>query len=314
MTTTLEPTPTARPSTGAGRAPGRLAGALRAVRRRLRPGAGEQDKAGPLTYAVLVAAAVLSLFPLYWTFVAASSTGERVAQAPPPLLPGGSLWTNITTAWEQADLGRALLNSTVVAGCVALSTVAFSTLAGFAFAKLAFRGRGALLTVVVATMTIPPQLSVIPLYRIITDLGWGNQLKAVVLPSLVAAFGVFFMRQYLAEALPVELIEAARVDGAHSLRIVWHVVLPVARPAMAVLGMLVFVQSWNDFFWPFVVLTQQNPTVQVALSAIGGGSAYEVNQAVIMTGALVGTLPLLLLFAVLGRHIVGGITAGAVKS
>ncbi|MEU9131086.1 carbohydrate ABC transporter permease [Kitasatospora sp. NPDC048540] len=285
-----------------------------ALRRRLRPGAGAQDKAGPVTYLVLGLAAVVSLFPLYWTFVAATSTGDRVAQSPPPLVPGGELWNNVRTVWDQADMGTALLNSTVVAGCVALSTVLFATLAGFAFAKLAFRGRGALLSLVVATMTIPPQLGVIPLYRIVTGLGWGNHLQAVVLPSLVAAFGVFFMRQFLAEAVPTELIEAARVDGAHSLRIVWHVVLPIARPAMAVLGMLVFVQSWNDFFWPFVVLTQQNPTVQVALAGIGGGSAYEINQAVIMTGALVGTLPLLLVFAVLGRHIVGGITAGAVKS
>ncbi|GAA2801701.1 carbohydrate ABC transporter permease [Kitasatospora paracochleata] len=285
-----------------------------ARRRRFRAGAGDQDKAGPVTYLVLVLAAAVSLFPLYWTFVAASSTGERVAQSPPPLLPGGSLWTNVSTAWDQADMGTALLNSTVVAGCVALSTVLFSTLAGFAFAKLAFRGRGALLAVVVATMTIPPQLSVIPLYRIITGLDWGNHLQAVILPSLVAAFGVFFMRQFLTEALPFELIEAARVDGAHSLRIIWHVVFPVARPAMAVLGMLVFVQSWNDFFWPFVVLTQQNPTVQVALSAIGGGSGHDINQAVIMTGALIGTLPLLLIFALLGKYIVGGITAGAVKS
>ncbi|WP_405017500.1 carbohydrate ABC transporter permease [Kitasatospora sp. NBC_00070] len=284
------------------------------ARRRFRAGAGDHDKAGPVTYLLLGLAAALSLFPLYWTFVAASHTGERVAQSPPPLVPGGALWTNLSTVWDQTAMGQALLNSTVVAGLVALSTVAFSTLAGFAFAKLPFRGRNVLLTLVVATMTIPPQLSVIPLYQIITDLEWGNQLQSVILPSLVAAFGVFFMRQFLAEALPVELIEAARVDGAHSLRIVWHVVFPIARPAMAVLGMLVFVQSWNDFFWPFVVLTQQNPTVQVALSAIGGGSAYDINQAVIMTGALVGTLPLLLIFAVLGKHIVGGITAGAVKS
>lgn len=284
------------------------------LRKRFRPGAGDQDKAGPVVYVVLGVAALISLFPLYWTFVAASHTGDRVALSPPPLLPGNQLWTNIQTAWSQADMGKALLNSTIVAGCVSLSTVLFSTLAGFAFAKLEFRGRNALLTLVVATMTIPPQLSVIPLYQIITKLEWGNQLQSVILPSLVAAFGVFFMRQFLSEALPLELIEAARVDGAHSLRIIWHVVLPIARPAMAVLGMLVFVQSWNDFFWPFVVLTQQNPTVQVALSGIGGGSGHDINQAVIMTGALVGTLPLLLIFAVLGKHIVGGITAGAVKS
>lgn len=237
-----------------------------------------------------------------------------MVEAPAPLLPGPRLFDNLTFAWNQVDMGEALINTTVVAGLVAVSTVLFSTLAGFAFAKLPFRGRNAMLALVVATMTIPPQLSVIPLYRIITDLGWVDQLQSVVLPSLVAAFGVFFMRQYLIEALPVELVEAARMDGAHSLRIIWHVVFPVARPAMAVLGMLVFVQAWNDFFWPFIALTPDgNPTLQVALAGLGAGN-HTVDQAVVLTGALISTLPLLLVFAVLGKHIVGGITSGAVKS
>ncbi|WMX48535.1 carbohydrate ABC transporter permease [Streptomyces roseicoloratus] len=284
------------------------------MRTRFRQTAGRQHHAGPLTYVLLGLAVLVSLFPLYWNLVAASHTGERVVTAPAPLLPGPRLLDNLSFAWNQVDMGEALVNTTVVASLVALSTVLFSTLAGFAFAKLPFKGRGALLTLVVATMTIPPQLSVIPLYRIITDLGWVDQLQSVVLPSLVAAFGVFFMRQYLIEALPVELIEAARMDGAHSLRIVWHVVFPVARPAMAVLGMLVFVQVWNDFFWPFIALTPDgNPTLQVALAGLGAGN-HSVDQAVVLTGALISTVPLLLVFALLGKHIVGGITAGAVKS
>lgn len=282
--------------------------------RRLRPSAGRQQPAGPVTYVLLGLAALVSLFPLYWNLVAASHSGERVVQAPAPLLPGPQLFDNLAFAWNQVDMGEALVNTTVVAGLVALSTAMFSTLAGFAFAKLPFKGRGALLALVVATMTIPPQLSVIPLYQIITGLGWVDQLQSVVLPSLVAAFGVFFMRQFLIEALPVELVEAARMDGAHSLRIIWHVVFPVARPAMAVLGMLVFVQAWNDFFWPFIALTPEgNPTLQVALAGLGAGN-HTVDQAVVLTGALLSTLPLLLVFAVLGKHIIGGITAGAVKN
>lgn len=282
-------------------------------RRRFGPRAGRQDHAGPVTYAVLVVAALVSLFPLYWTVVAASSTDTQIVQPPTELLPGSHLIDNLRIAWDQVHMGQALVNSTIVAGFVSLSTVLFATLAGFAFAKLRFRGRNALLTLVVATMTIPPQLSVIPLYQIITDLGWVGRLQSVILPSLVAAFGVFFMRQFLAEALPLELIEAARVDGANSLRIVWHVVFPIARPAMAVLGMLVFVQSWNDFFWPFIALNQQNPTVQVALAGLGSGD-HTIDHAVVLTGALIATVPLLLVFALLGKHIVGGITAGAVKS
>ncbi|MEU9294510.1 carbohydrate ABC transporter permease [Streptomyces sp. NPDC048266] len=281
---------------------------------RFRRTAGRQHHAGPLTYVLLVVAAFVSLFPLYWNLVAASHSGERVVEAPAPLLPGSRLMDNLSFAWNQVDMGEALINTTVVASLVALSTVLFSTLAGFAFAKLPFRGRGMMLSLVVATMTIPPQLSVIPLYRIITDLGWFDQLQSVVLPSLVAAFGVFFMRQFLLEALPMELVEAARMDGAHSLRIIWHVVFPVARPAMAVLGMLVFVQAWNDFFWPFIALTPDgSPTLQVALAGLGAGN-HTVDHAVVLTGALISTVPLLLVFAFLGKHIVGGITAGAVKS
>ncbi|NJQ00201.1 carbohydrate ABC transporter permease [Streptomyces zingiberis] len=275
--------------------------------------AGGQHHAGPVTYIVLAVAAFFSLFPLYWNFVAASHTGERVVTAPSPLLPGDQLFTNLEIAWNQVQMGQALINTTIVAGTVALSTVLFATLAGFAFAKLRFRGRNALLAVVIATMTVPPQLSVIPLYQIITDLGWVDQLQSVILPSLVAAFGVFFMRQFLLEALPVELVEAARVDGANSLRIIWHVVFPVARPAMAVLGMLIFVQAWNDFFWPFIALTPDgSPTLQVALAGLGAGN-HTVNHAIVLTGALIATLPLLAVFAVLGKHVVGGITAGAVK-
>ncbi|MEV6200692.1 carbohydrate ABC transporter permease [Streptomyces sp. NPDC051771] len=304
MARTLDSTPAVEPKTAGERPP----------RRRFRQTAGRQHHAGPLTYVLLVIATVVSLFPLYWNVVAASHTGDRVVQAPAPLLPGSRLLDNLTFAWDQVDMGEALINTTVVASLVAGSTVLFSTLAGFAFAKLPFKGRGMLLSLVVATMTIPPQLSVIPLYQIITDLGWFDQLQSVVLPSLVAAFGVFFMRQFLVEALPVELVEAARMDGAHSLRIIWHVVFPVARPAMAVLGMLVFVQAWNDFFWPFIALTPDgNPTLQVALAGLGAGN-HTVDHAIVLTGALISTVPLLLVFAFLGKHIVGGITAGAVKS
>jgi cellobiose transport system permease protein len=282
-------------------------------RRWRRGGAGKQQNGGPITYALLIIATLFSLFPLYWTIVAASHTDTDIVTPPTPLLPGSHLIDNLKIVWAQVDMTKALINSTIVAGCVAFSTVLFATLAGFAFAKLEFRGRNALLTIVVATMTIPPQLTVIPLYQIITNVGWVGHIQSVILPSLVAAFGVFFMRQFLSEALPVELVEAARVDGANSMRIIWHVVFPIARPAMAVLGMLVFVQSWNDFFWPFIALNQQNPTVQVALQGLGSGD-HTINHAVVVCGALVATLPLLLVFAVLGRQIVGGITAGAVKS
>ncbi|WP_455354575.1 carbohydrate ABC transporter permease [Streptomyces sp. SYSU K217416] len=274
--------------------------------------AGRHLYGGRWTYAVLVLFTVGSLFPLVWTAVAASRTSTRLAQTPPPFWFGGNLLKNLEIAWTDANMGTALFNTTLVAGSVAAGTVFFATLAGFAFAKLRFRFKNVLLLLVIGTMMVPPQLSVVPLYMLIAELSWTDQLQAVILPTLVSAFGVFFMRQYLIEALPTELIEAARVDGASSLRLVWHVVFPAARPAMAVLGMLTFVMAWNDFFWPIIALTQNgSPTVQVALTGLGRG--YIPDQSVIMAGALLGTLPLLLAFVVFGRQIVGGIMQGAVK-
>ncbi|MEU3546547.1 carbohydrate ABC transporter permease [Streptomyces longwoodensis] len=285
--------------------------APRSGRRLLRQRAGRQHHAGPLTYVLLVVMAVLSIFPLYWTMVAASTDNTRVSQTPPPFLPGPNLFSNLARAWDEAAMGKAMVNSLIVAGVIALSTVLFATLAGFAFAKLRFKGRNALLMLVIGTMLVPPQLGVVPLFMMMAELGWSQQLPAVIFPTLVSAVGVFFMRQYLSEALPDELVEAGRVDGAHSLRIFFSIVLPVARPAMAVLFMITFVHAWNDFFWPFVVLDMTNPTVPVALTQLSAG--YVRDQSLIMAGALLGTLPLLAMFVVFGRQIVSGIMAGAVK-
>ncbi|QEU94205.1 carbohydrate ABC transporter permease [Streptomyces kanamyceticus] len=275
-------------------------------------GAGRQLHGGKVTYAVLILFTVGSLFPLVWTAIAASRNNTRLAETPPPFWFGGNLFKNLEIAWTDANMGTALLNTLVVAGTITVGTVLFSTLAGFAFAKLRFRFRGFLLLLVIGTMMVPPQLSVVPLFMVVAKLGWTDQLQSVVLPTLVSAFGVFFMRQYLKEALPTELIEAARVDGASSLRVIWHVVFPAARPAMAVLAMLTFVMAWNDFFWPIIALTQEgSPTVQVALAGLGRGNIPD--QSVIMAGALLGTLPLLIAFVLFGKQIVGGIMQGAVK-
>ncbi|MCX4645288.1 carbohydrate ABC transporter permease [Streptomyces sp. NPDC058293] len=280
-------------------------------RRRRILGAGKQLHAGPVTYLVLILFAVISLAPLLWTAVAASRTNTRLAQTPPPFWFGGNLFKNLETAWNQAGMGTAMWNTILVAATITVGTVLFSTLAGFAFAKLRFRFSTTLLLITIGTMMIPPQLAVVPLYLWMTDLGWANHLQTVILPTLVSAFGTFFMRQYLVQALPTELIEAARVDGASSLRVVWHVVFPAARPAMAVLGLLTFVMAWNDFLWPIIALNGENPTVQVALNQLGTG--YIPDDSVIMAGALLGTLPLLIAFLLFGKQIVGGIMQGAVK-
>ncbi len=277
------------------------------ARRRLR----RTDSAGPLTYVLLTLTTLVFVAPFYYMIVAASRPMAEMNRTPPPLLPGPDLWSNIVKALESQDIGTALVNSVIVSGIITVSTVLFCTLAGFAFAKLRFRGRNQLFALALGTMMIPPSLGVVPLYALMASLGLAGELSSVILPSLVAAFGVFFMRQYLVRALPGELLEAARMDGATSLRTFWSIVLPIARPGMAVLGMLTFMTAWNDFFWPVITLNSTNPTIQVALNNLGSG--YVPDTSVIMAGTLVGTLPVIVVFLLLGRQIVGGIIAGAVK-
>jgi cellobiose transport system permease protein len=278
-----------------------------AQRRRLR----RSDSAGPLTYVLLTLTTLVFVAPFYYMIVAASRPMAEMNRTPPPLLPGPDLWSNIVKALESQDIGTALVNSVIVSGIITVSTVLFCTLAGFAFAKLRFRGRNQLFALALGTMMIPPSLGVVPLYALMASLGLAGELSSVILPSLVAAFGVFFMRQYLVRALPGELLEAARMDGATSLRTFWSIVLPIARPGMAVLAMLTYMTAWNDFFWPVITLDSSNPTVQVALNNLGSG--YVPDTSVIMAGTLVGTLPVIVVFLLLGRQIVGGIIAGAVK-
>jgi cellobiose transport system permease protein len=268
-------------------------------------------KAGWVTYALITVVTLVSVFPLYYTIVMASHTNAEMAASTPPLLPNASVFDNVKKALDLAPLNLGLVNSLIVSGAITVGTVAFCTLAGFAFAKLRFRGASLLLAVCIATMMVPLQMGVIPLYMMMAKLGLANHLSAVILPSLCTAFGVFFMRQYVASAVPDELIEAAYMDGAGPFRVFWSIVVPAARPAMAVLGMLTFLMAWNDFFWPIIVLSSQNPTVQVSFQSLATG--YAPQQSIIMAGTLYGTIPVLIVFALLGRQIVGGIMQGAVK-
>ncbi|TDB78862.1 carbohydrate ABC transporter permease [Micromonospora sp. KC721] len=271
--------------------------------------------AGRLTYAALIVTAVLSIFPIYWMFVVASRTNDAMGQVPPPLTPGDNLGANLARLFANTDAHflTGLVNSTIVAVSVTVSVVFFSTLAGFAFAKLRFRGRNALLLVIIATMMVPTQLGVIPLYMLMTKLNWNDRLPAVIVPALVTGFGVFMMRQYAGQAVSTELIEAARMDGCHTARIYWNVVLPALRPAAAVLGLLTFMTTWNDFLWPYAVLNDpENPTVQLSLRALSDGYYQDMSQ--VFTGTAIATLPLLLVFIVFGRQIIGGIMEGAVKA
>ncbi|GLY65727.1 carbohydrate ABC transporter permease [Amycolatopsis taiwanensis] len=270
---------------------------------------------GFVVYGLLAAFLLGSAFPLYWSFVLGSVTKEETIQTPPPLIPGGHFFENATKVFHSIDFWSALLNSIIISGISALSVVLFCTLAGYSFAKLKFRGSNGLMVVVIITMAVPPQLALIPLLREFTNIGLSGTRFAVALPWLVTAFGVFFMRQYLVDAIPDELIEAARVDGASMLRTFWTVAVPAARPAMAILALFTFMQAWTDFMWPLVILQGSDvQTLQTALDQlkVASGGGYT-DMALLQAGTILATVPLLLLFIATGRQLVAGIMQGAVK-
>ncbi|MDQ1138211.1 cellobiose transport system permease protein [Microbacterium sp. SORGH_AS 1204] len=279
--------------------------------RRPRPVRGARP--GWIVYATLGAVLLASLFPFYWSLLIGSGDSSTIRDAERSWIPGGNFFANAASVIGDpaVNFWPALLNSIISSGLIAASVVFFSTLAGWAFAKLRFRGGPWLLVFVVGTMAVPTQLGVVPLYILFSELGWTGQLGAIIVPALTSAFGVFWMTQYLRQSVPDELIEAARVDGASSFRTFLTVGVPAARPAAAMLGLFTFVSAWNNFFWPFIVLDRQNPTLPVALSLLQ--SNYFVDYSIVLAGVLLSTIPLLLLFVFAGRQLVSGIMQGAVK-
>lgn len=270
---------------------------------------------GPLTYVALVLTMLLSAFPLYWAFVVGSSTDEELSKLPPSVVPGNNLGTNVRQVFTQDNVYfvKSLANSVIVTLTVTASVLFFCSLAGFAFAKLRFKGRNVLFVALILTMTVPNQLGIVALYILMSKFGWNGTLPAVIVPGLVSAFGVFFMRQFALDSVPDELIESGRLDGASTFRIFWSIALPSMRPALGILGLLTFVATWNDFQWPLVTLGgSENPTVQVALSNLASGQFVVYSR--VLAGAVLATLPLLIVFVVAGKQLVSGIMEGAVKS
>ena len=270
-------------------------------------------RAGFWVYAGLAVVVLSAVFPYYWSFLIGSGDSTTISDPNMSWIPGGNFLANAASVVNDpaVNFWPALWNSLYSSTLIAASVVLTSTLAGWAFAKLRFPGSKGLLVFVVATMAVPTQLGVVPLYILFADLGWTGSVGAIIIPALTSAFGVFWMTQYLQQTVPDELIEAARVDGATMLRTFWTIAVPAARPAAAMLFLFTFVGAWNNFFWPFIVLDRRDPTLPVALSLLQ--SNYFVDYSVVLAGVLLATIPLILLFAFAGRQLVSGIMAGAVK-
>ncbi|WP_324012372.1 carbohydrate ABC transporter permease [Microbacterium sp. JZ37] len=279
--------------------------------RRTRNG-GRVGRVGWPVYALLIVAVLISVFPLYYMFVIASVGATAVTSSPPRLYPGFNFFDIAAKVFETVPFFQSLLNSVFVSLVVAVATALLCALAGFAFAKLTFPGRNVLFLIVLLTMTVPAQLSVIPQYLIISWLSWVDTLQAIIVPGLASAFGIFWMRQHLATTLNDELMAAARIDGASSWQIFWRIGFPIVRPAAFVLGLITFTGVWNDFMWPFIVLKSPELfTVQIALKQLQANRTIDL--ALTMGGSFMATLPLLIVFFFVGRRMVAGIMDGAFK-
>jgi cellobiose transport system permease protein len=263
-------------------------------------------------YVALSLAAFVFTFPLYWMFVVATTDSATAYSLPPRVYPGGNFLHLAGLVFETVPFVNSLINSAVVASCVGAGQAILCALAGFAFAKLTFRGRDALFLCLVLTMTVPTQLAIIPQYLIVSRFGWVDTLQALIVPGLVSAFGIFWMRQHIAGSIDDELMQAARMDGATTWQVFWRIVFPLIRPAAFVLGLFGFITAWNDFLWPFIVLkSPERYTAQIAIKALQANRDIDLGLA--MSGSFLATIPLLILFVFVGRRLVGGIMEGAFK-
>jgi cellobiose transport system permease protein len=263
-------------------------------------------------YVILVIATLLSIFPFYWMFVMATNPNEVINRIPPAILPGDALVTNFTNVLNTIDFFGAMWNSFIVSAVTTIGVLFLCSLAGFAFAKLKFKGKNFLFIFILVTMMIPPQLGLIPQYIIISKLNWLNDLKAIIVPGLIDAFGIFWMRQYISSNVPDELVDAAKIDGASIFRIYWNITVPVIIPAFATLAIIKFMYIWNDFLWPLVVLREkETQTIQVALRGLIDN--YVRDNGMILSGTFWATVPLVVIFLLLNRLFISSLTEGAVK-
>ncbi len=262
-------------------------------------------------HTALVVFGMLSLLPLLWMVSASFMRTGEASTFPPPLLPRHPTTAHYADLFGRLALGHYALNSAIVAVLTTTCALAINSSAGYAFAKLRFRGRDRTFRVLAAGLAIPVQVAMLPLFLLIKSLGLVNSYGGVIIPGLASIFGIFLVRQY-ALAIPDDLLDAARIDGAGEFRVFRSIVLPTIRPVLATLGLWTFLATWNDFMWPLIVLSDDRRyTLPVALAGLMGEHAQDVE--LMMAGAVITVLPVLILFLMLQRYYVEGVTEGSVK-
>ena len=260
---------------------------------------------------LLAALAVLSLAPLLWMVSVSFMPRGEASHFPPPFLPSAFTFDNYRELFAKTGVARNFGNSLLVSVAITLLSLLANTMAGYAFAKLRFRGRERIFQLLLAALVVPAQVAMLPLFLLMKQLGLVNSYWGVIVPGMATVFGIFLVRQY-ARSIPDDLIEAARIDGAGELRIFFQVVLPMLKPVLVTLATFTFMGAWNDFMWPLIVLTdQEHYTLPVALAALSREHIMDVE--LMMAGAVVTVLPVLALFLLLQRYYIQGLLLGSVK-
>jgi len=262
-------------------------------------------------YLVLAATSILMLVPFYWSVVTSFKLEQFVFANPPQWWPNPLTLHNYLSVLTNIPFPRYFANSVFVALATTLGHVFFDTLAAYAFAKLTFPGRDRIFFIMLLALMVPFQVNLIPLYRIMSILHWTDTYAALIVPNLTSIFGIFLMRQFLL-SIPNEMLDAARIDGCGEFGVFTRVVLPLALPGVATLVIFTFMNTWNDFLWPRIVLnTETLFTLPVGLAQLQMKNTS--NQAQIMAGTVLTALPMIIVFLFMQRQFIEGMTAGAVK-
>jgi len=264
-----------------------------------------------LVNGALAGFAFVALFPLLWMLSVSFMQPGAATRVPAPIFPASPTFDNYRQLFGGIGMGRYLFNSLLIAVLATLISVSFNTMAGYAFAKLRFRGRDAIFKALLGALVIPGQVAMLPLFLMLKPLGLINSFAGALVPTMASVFGIFLVRQF-ARSIPDDLLEAARMDGASEWRIFTLVIVPLLKPVLATLAIFAFLGAWNDFMWPLIVLTDD--TLYTLPVALAGLSREHVQDSeLMMAGSVITVLPVLLVFLALQRHYMAGLMAGGIK-
>ncbi|MGE3267486.1 MAG: carbohydrate ABC transporter permease [Chloroflexota bacterium] len=264
-----------------------------------------------LAYLFLIAAAIVMLLPLFWMIIGGFKSEWEVTAVPAVWLPSQWRWDNYWYVMTQGLIATGYMNSLFLVTIVTVVSVTTSIIGGYVFAKLRFPGRELLFIGVISTLMLPGFLIQIPMFVMMAKLEWLNTYQAMIVPFLLTPFGIFMMRQFMM-GLPTEYIDSARIDGASEVSVIWRIVFPLVKEAAAALSIFVFIQHWNELFWPLLVLRQREMfTLPLALFALNGD--YNTVFSLILAGATIAIIPVVIVYAVLQEHIIRGVTLTGLK-